>query len=71
VVIPKTGPRNAPALSLGYLMTDAQGRVEGKLAVASRSSGKYIIQVNSAGSDGRVRSINLPVIVRARSGTSR
>ena len=67
---PKSGPRGIRALDLGYLMTDAQGRLQGEVVVPARRAGRYIVQINGAGSDGRVRSINLPAIVRAPSGRS-
>ena len=62
---PKKGPRGVRALDLGYLMTDAPGRLQGAVAVTARKPGSYIVQVNGAASDGTVRPINLPAIVRA------
>ncbi len=61
---PKTGPRGARTLDLGYLMTDAQGRLQGKVSVRARRAGSYIVQINGTGADGLVRSINLPATVR-------
>jgi len=62
---PKTGPRGVKAVDLGYVMTDTQGRLQGKVSVRVRKVGDYILQINGFGSDGVVRSINLPAIVRA------
>ena len=68
---PRTGPDDARALYLGYLMTDVRGRVDGKLAVSARMPGNYIVQINGIGSHGRVRSINVPAIVCAQSSQCR
>ena len=61
---PNTGPRGARPLDLGYLMTDAQGRLLGKVSVRARRAGSFIVQINGKGADGLVRSVNLPATVR-------
>ncbi len=63
---PKDGPRGARVKDLGYLMTDAQGRIQGEVSVLARKAGAYILQINGKGSDGLVRSINLPATVGDR-----
>lgn len=67
---PKPGPRGVRAQDLGYLMTDAQGRLQGRVPVRARTAGSYIVQINGMGADGLVRSINLPATVRAPSARS-
>lgn len=60
---PKSGPRGARTLDLGYLQTDTQGTLRGAVIVRARTAGSYILQINGTGADRRVRSINLPATV--------
>lgn len=61
---PVGGPSGGRVLDLGYVMTDAQGRVQSTVSARVRTPGFYILQINGKGSDGAVRSINLPAVVR-------
>ena len=61
---PNGGPRGLRAKDLGYLMTNAQGQLRGKVPIRVRKVGSYIVQINGKGPDGLVRSINLPAIVQ-------
>jgi len=63
---PDGGPRGMRAKDLGYLMTNSQGQLRGKLPIRVRKVGSYIVQVNGKGPDGLVRSINLPAVVERR-----
>lgn len=60
---PRVGQPAAQTLDLGYLMTDAQGRLQGAVRPQVRTAGDYIVQINGVGGDGRLRSINLPATV--------
>ena len=60
---PKSCPRGARTLDLGYLQTDTQETPRGAVIVCARTAGSYIFQINGTGADRRVRSINLPATV--------
>lgn len=61
---PKAEKTVTRTLDLGYLMTDSQGRLQGSVRVLTQVAGSYILQINGAGNDGQLRSINLPVTVK-------
>lgn len=60
---PHSGATRIRTRDLGFLMTDAEGRLGGRLSIPVRTPGSYILQINGIGSDGVLRSINVPAVV--------
>ena len=60
---PHSGPTRIRTRDLGFVMTDAEGRLSGRLSIPVRTPGSYILQINGLGSDGVLRSINVPAMV--------